>query len=412
MFPLMAATMNTIHTNIEWLYFILYFSIHFIVLVSIYLLTHTITGSRFSGYLAALILSLPKFVAGTNNPTMDLAFIPRFFILPLVLLAIRYIYLSRYQVAALLIGLTFTIHPYSGIYVGALLMGNLIASGKMLKLLPRVMMAGLLTSGWFLFMVIPQYGHRNQQLIMNDKWFTTVSSRLAYNNIGAWQLSAWISLAIPFLGIALTRSRFLLVSLITALAVTAIHIIFGELIHVAIIYQLQLPRVWLIPTFLGYIVWADHIRRQWLIKSIFNKSLAFVALVVLLINFGKFSSHPIDWPHQPRREWDQLQVWVEQHTPKNALFITPPTRVGFRIRSHRAIVGEIKDGSSGLYSPEFARNWSERVSDLQFLNYKTTAEIHALQKKYSADYLVTFTNAIYPEFTQVFSTPTFIVYKL
>jgi len=139
--------------------------------------------------------------------------------------------------------------------------------------------------------------------------------------------------------------------------------------------------------------------------------LALVALVLLL--FLKLpSSLKLELPYRNQREWDQLQFWIRDNTPKDSLILTPPHRNGFRVHSQRAIVAEIKDGSSGLYSYPFALEWQRRISQLHPLPTKSTTEISQISKQYGADYLVTFRDFPHPSFTSVFQTETFIIYKL
>ena len=238
---------------------------------------------------------------------------------------------------------------------------------------------------------------------MDKDWFNIISQRLPYNLVVHWSLTAWIALAIPLVGIWFYPSRLLIISVITAIIITLIHIIFGEILKLALIFQLQLPRIWLIPTYFGYIAWAKVLTRHWILVPL---------TLVLFFNFGKFRPGSIEWPQSYSREWDQLQAWVKANPLTDSLFLTLPHRVGFRIHSERAIVGEIKDGSSGLYSRELAFNWQQRISDTHPLAFKTTTEILQLKQKYQADKLVTFNQVVYKDFTPVFETDTFIIYKL
>jgi hypothetical protein len=62
--------------------------------------------------------------------------------------------------------------------------------------------------------------------------------------------------------------------------------------------------------------------------------------------------------------WTDVQLWVREHTPRDALLLTPPHREGFRVFSERAIVGEWKDGTQQFFSWAFAREWRTRMDDL------------------------------------------------
>lgn len=403
MFPLMAAIIKTTNIDIEWLYFLLYGAIRLLTVFVIYQLSFTLTKFRPAALLATLILSLPKFVAGTNQPTLDNALLPRFLALPLFLLGLNYLAQSRFVWVAFLTGIVFTIHPYSAVYLGLFLFACLITFGAPQMTWFKVTIAGLTSSSWFLIQSLPQYLGRNSQLVMDQDWFNIVSQRLPYNLSLHWPLAAWIVLAIPLVGIWLYPSRLAITAVITAVIVTLVHVIFGEIGKVALIFQLQLPRIWLIPTYLGYIAWAKILARRWFLLPL---------ALVLLFNFGRFRPSPIEWPRSYPREWDRLQLWAKANTPTDSLWLTLPHRVGFRIHSQRAIVAEIKDGSSGLYSYDLAKTWQQRISDTHPLAFKSAAEIIKLKQKYQADYLVTFNQVIYQDFTPIFKTDTFVIYKL
>ena len=253
MFPLIATIIKTTKIDIEWLYFLVYVAIRLLTIFVIYRLSFTLTKSRPAALLASLILSLPKFVAGTNQPTLDNLLVPRFLVLPLFLLVLNYLARHRFVIAALFMGIIFSLHPYSAVYLGLFLLACLFSFRQPWLTWIKVILAGFVGGGWFLIQSLPEYLGRNSQLIMAQDWFDIVGQRLPYNLVSYWPLTAWIALAIPLVGIWLYPSRLAVISVITAVVVTLIHIVFGEIFPVALIFQLQLPRIWLIPNFLGYI---------------------------------------------------------------------------------------------------------------------------------------------------------------
>src|SRR2546430_5574888 len=54
-------------------------------------------------------------------------------------------------------------------------------------------------------------------------------------------------------------------------------------------------------------------------------------------------------------------AWIRQHTPRDAIFITPPYLEGFRLRAERAIVVDFK---STAYLETDVREWRDRLLDL------------------------------------------------
>ncbi len=92
------------------------------------------------------------------------------------------------------------------------------------------------------------------------------------------------------------------------------------------------------------------------------------------------------------RPWYQVQVWARAHTPREALFLTPPYEQGFRVFSERAVVGEWKDGTQQFFSAPFAFEWRARMRQLaapgRGYDGLRTARLAALGRQYGADFVV------------------------
>lgn len=63
--------------------------------------------------------------------------------------------------------------------------------------------------------------------------------------------------------------------------------------------------------------------------------------------------------------WEDIQLWCRDHTPRDAVFLTPPALQGFRCFSERAIVGDYKDGAPHMYNPRSFFEWWRRMQDMQ-----------------------------------------------
>ena len=425
-FPAMAFLINSASINIEPLYFGLYLIFHFLIIAAIYSLSYSLTQSRVSSIIATLLLALPKFVGGTTINTLDTSWLPRLAALPLLLFAFQKLTKQKYAQTAFLSGVILLIHPFSAVTLGIFLLGFLIMDKNKPITFIKSAIAGFIPSSWFLFTKIPFLIKESSQLIMPDSWYQIVVSRAPYNFASLWQFSGWASLAIVviigsifFFNYHRSRDQnkakfanLLKKTFLIASAVTLGQIFLAEFIKLTLIIQLQLLRIWLIPVYLAFIAAGRLITDMWDTKKIMVRITALLLFLILATNFGKTKIQPVELPWGPKREWDYLQKWVRDNTSQDALFITPATRVGFRIHSHRAIVGEIKDGSAGLYSYHLATSWQERVNDLGLINLKTEAEIVKLKEKYRADYLVTFKPQSFQRFIPVYKTETFIVYKL
>ena len=425
-FPIMALILKFTLVDIEWLYFGLYLIFHFLSIVAIYSLSFTLTKKKSSATIATLLLALPKFVGGTTITTLDTTWIPRLAVLPLLLFAFQKLTQQKYAQAAFLSGVILLIHPFSAVTLGIFLFGFLILDKNKPVTFIKAAIAGLIPSSWFFFTKAPLFIKGNTQLIMPDNWYQILISRVSYNFASRWQPSGWASLAIAviigsifFFNYHRSRDQdkakfanLLKKVFLIAITVTIGQIFLAEFIKLTLIIQLQLLRIWLIPVYLAFIAAGRLITDMWDTKKTVVRITALLLFLILTTNFGRTKIQPVELPQGPKREWDYLQKWVRDNTPQDALFITPATRVGFRIHSRRAIVGEIKDGSAGLYSYNLATSWQERINDLGLINLKTEAEILKLKEKYRADYLVTFKPQSFQRFIPIYKTETFIVYKL
>lgn len=401
-FPLMAFIVRLTHWDIQWLYFLLYLLVHLLITWAIYSLSFTLTGSRFTSLIATLLLSLPKFVGGTTITTLDVAWLPRFAMLPLFLFGLQQLALGKIKLMLLTSFIVGLFHPFSGLLLFLTSLGH---QTILISLLPLALLS--ITSRW----------------TMSQTWYSLLADRIPYNFISLWQFGSWasliltLSLSAAFLLVSRRDSSVKLLtsllkaSILSALAITLVHVVLGEIIHFTPILQLQLLRIWLVPIYLIFIASAWLIVYLWNLVSAY-KLISLVIFISLITNFGTIKPNLIEFPHRNYREWDQLQNWVKNNTPPDSLFLTPPQRIGFRIHSQRAIVAEIKDGSSGLYSYPLAQEWQNRISDTHPLGPKSTAEILSLNKKYAADYLVTFRDQLHPPLVPVFQTESFIIYEL
>jgi endo-1,4-beta-xylanase len=64
--------------------------------------------------------------------------------------------------------------------------------------------------------------------------------------------------------------------------------------------------------------------------------------------------------------WVRTQRWASEHTPIDAVFLTPPRPGGFRIYSDRAVAAEWRDGTQAYFTADFGTEWwnaMQRVQD-------------------------------------------------
>ncbi|MBI4027943.1 MAG: hypothetical protein HY360_23365 [Verrucomicrobia bacterium] len=110
----------------------------------------------------------------------------------------------------------------------------------------------------------------------------------------------------------------------------------------------------------------------------------------------------ICWPGQGmQKEWNQVQLWVRDHTSPGAMFFTPPNMEGFRMFSRRSTFVEYKDGAPSIFNPVYGKAWSDRMKIVGYwpltVGAKANRQFHSLTAEqwislarlHAVDYLVT-----------------------
>lgn len=149
----------------------------------------------------------------------------------------------------------------------------------------------------------------------------------------------------------------------------------------------------------------------------------FLSIVCLCTIGANAGTNHIDFPPKKLNEWQQLQVWVKNHTDPADVFITPPYMKGFRIFSERSTVGDWKDGTLAFYNDELGAKWWAIMKELGYseskYGYKYKAGFDALTpadfKRLASQYRATYLVVIKPknlEFNIVYESPQFLVYRL
>lgn len=70
------------------------------------------------------------------------------------------------------------------------------------------------------------------------------------------------------------------------------------------------------------------------------------------------------------RAWIEAQRWARAHTGAGAVFVTPPYRAGWRVGSHRATFGELRDGGLLFYAGDPVLAWADRMALLGMDTYQ------------------------------------------
>jgi hypothetical protein len=118
---------------------------------------------------------------------------------------------------------------------------------------------------------------------------------------------------------------------------------------------------------------------------------------------------------QRAEPWNDVQAWVQGHTPVDAVVLSPPYLEGFRVFSERATVGEWKDGTQQFFSWAFTKGWQERMRELKgstrAYDRFPAPRLVELGRKNGAGYLVCRTDAALA-LPKLYSNAEYAVYEL
>lgn len=169
-------------------------------------------------------------------------------------------------------------------------------------------------------------------------------------------------------------------------------------------------RVVILATFLFWMSLKKVTSNHWL-----HRSSTMAAFLVILIYIFPATHSQLISPVEKRGNWVRMQVWARENTPRDAIFLTPTRRQGFRVFSERSIVVEEKDGTQQYFKSDYSYEWWARMKDVE-RNGKSYDNLSAKQleelcQKYGASYLV-FPNSKPLSFPQVYEDNDYRIYCL
>jgi hypothetical protein len=169
--------------------------------------------------------------------------------------------------------------------------------------------------------------------------------------------------------------------------------------HLAIVVQLQTPRVFWMLDFFGtvYAVWAIAegttvtMRRG-------RRALVAIALFSITrsayIKFLKFPDRPIAEIGIADTDWGRVMAWART-TPRDTGWIADPSHAflygtSVRVAGERDVLVEgVKDAAIGMYERDVAMRTRDRLAEIEPFDQLTPERARALAGRYALDYLVT-----------------------
>lgn len=444
--------------NLQVIFFTGYSIFQFIFFLGIFRLAKIILGDDKLAYLSLLPFLLPKFIGGTATSTYEIFFGYRLIGIIALIYYLIFLFEQKYYQAATVAGLGFLFHPLSIIPNLFLLPALALSNGKV-----KVLIKSLII---FLFLILPSLILARSDFSIfgsafDREWLSIIKERADYVFPSTWSIRGWAAFALyPMLILIfaskLKKSFSTKIKVIGIVSATIFIISFFllDVLKIPIFSQFQLARsitplayigLVIVPLFLIYqnrimkifgwvafIALSLNLFNLFLIITVFLivgmiviksekvlspspkiVSMAFLLTIFcyLILNFFSYQNlkNKLQFP-KAGNDWIDLQLWAKNNTEKEAIFLVPPDQTGFRIFSHRPIVGDIKDGAVVLYNQSYASAWRERMENLENFQQFKKEDFIRLKAKYQFDYIVA-PQSLQTDLPVIFQNQSFIIYK-
>ncbi len=428
----LAATLLAVHLAATYLTF-----------WALYALARTLWEDPLAALLAVVVLVMPHLSFGAF-PLLEFLLLPRTFVLPFTLLAMTLHLRGRFPLACAVLGATFNLHVISAglmlVLIGfdALWHWRRVGPLRLLAGVALFAAAAAPVLGWWL--TSPQRG-----LAVDPSWLATVKNGALENAFAlvsphfyVWvsSVSSLGSLAMVWLARRarprLAHDQAVTSFVLAALGVLAVQVVTTHWLPVVAIVQAQILRVGVPLLVLGYLHFAELLARTYRAGGLDRSGLALLtaattllsvaALPVLLlagrgvlrrgalgralgvavvgglvavnavVARGFDAWRPGVFPGAGDSPWVRCQQWARDHTPRNAVFVTPPHLwwlylPDWRVHSERSTVVTLSELLEVAFAPDYAPVWRERFEALvpgaqarfrgdYFANARLTAEVY------------------------------------
>ena len=356
--------------------------------------------------LAAMTLRHAIARSGTN--TLEGYFHPRQIAYGLGLIAVAAFLRGRLTSAAALVLGAGLVHPTAALWFAVWL----AAAAVVLSAAARK---------WILFATVPAAAAAAWAIIsgpltgrlarMDDEWLRMLASK-DYLFILQWPAYAWIlNLGYMVVVAAVFRRRQkaqvvsaeerALVIGSSALALVFVLAIVTQSLHLALAFQLQPARLFLIFDFLAtaYMVWALT-EMPIAARPVALLRPATVTLLVVLFSMGRGAYVLVQAKRPPMQitfedgDWRRTMEWAKG-TPKNSGWLADPMHAilygsSVRVAGERDVFVEgVKDAALGIYDRGIAQRTDERMRELKDFYGLSAEKAQAMASRYDLDFLVT-----------------------
>lgn len=399
--------------------FLAHFLATYLTFWAVWTLSMTLFRDPLAGLISVLSFVVPHF-GFSGFPTMEWSLLNRTAALPFLLWTVNLFLLRRYASAFFLLGLLANFHILSAAYAACLFLLDLVVRHRA-AVLRRIVGGVLLLVAGAAPVLLWRFASPFAGATTNPEWFPIISQGMffhLFHLIAPYPHVLLITASgAGALGLFIIASRCGLsphdktvrVFIAGILIIIAMQLIVTHTRPVTILIQSQIMRVGLIALILGYLYFSGYLAARhragelagwdfacmlsgavvnvtpvaplgiWAIQRFtqaarWRRGLGFVSLVGSFLLTLSALSHYRAWIPgvylQGRATpWRDAQVWARDHTPRDAVFITPLHlwwlhESDWRVFSERAQVASLSDLLEIALVPDYVEEWKRRFESL------------------------------------------------
>jgi hypothetical protein len=377
-----------------------------LLLAGVWLIGSGLYRSVWTTTALAAALTLRHAIARSGTNTLEGYFHPRQLAFGLGALAIAAFMRRRIAVSAVLVVAAWLLHPTTALWFTIwMAVAAYVNEPRWRTPLSAAACAAVLAGGWML-VAGPLAG---RLVIMDAAWLATLETK-DYLFPLDWPAYAWLlNLAyapiILFVyrrrraaGVLVDGERGLVWGCLSLVLIFAAALPLNAA-HLAIVVQLQVPRIFWMLDFLAtvYAVWAlaegaTVTRRRGQIAVALIA--AFSISRSVYIKFVRFPERPIAEIGIADTDWGRVMAWART-TPKDSGWIADPSHTfqygtSVRVAGERDVLVEgVKDVAIGMYERDVAMRTRDRLAEVQAFDKMTPERARELGARYGFDFLVT-----------------------
>ncbi len=403
-----AAIVRVTGVSVPTVFAVLYVVALVLIAFGAWLVGRRIYGTPWAAAALVAAMTLRHAIARSGTNTLEGYFHPRQIAYGLGLIAVAAFLRARLMLAAALVLGAGLVHPTAALWFAVWLAAAAVVLNPAARKWILVAAAPAAAAVAWAILWGPLAGRLAR---MDDEWLRMLATK-DYLFILQWPVYAWIlnlGYLVVVVAIYLRRRAAWLVSfeeraLVTgsaALALVFLIAIVTQSMHIALAFQLQPARLFLMFDFLAtvYLVWAlaempIGARSTTVLRP------ATVALLVVLFSIGRGAYVLVQANRPPVRiaiedgDWRRAMEWAKG-TPKDTGWLADPMHAilygsSVRVAGERDVFVEgVKDAALGIYDRGIAQRTNERMRELKDFQGLSAEHAKAMASRYDLDFLVT-----------------------